>query len=131
MSGEQPSYPPAVDVFGVDERNVGDERRGGNLVVFVYEAGDEPSRSWSVDSYLLVEADLPGALAWLTDHLPVGCCWSLGVVRGPDRPTTESELTIDWLIGADVLNVQSGDRSSEEQRLADEMLARRHRLTLT
>ena len=120
-----------MEITGVDERNVVAERRGTSLVVFVYEGGDEPFRSWSVDSYLLTEVDLPGALAWLTDHLPVGCCWSLGVVRDPDSPTAESELTIEWLIGADVLNTGSDDRSSEEQRLADEMLARRHGVVLT
>ena len=53
------------------------------------------------------------------------------MVRDPDSPTAESELTIEWLVGADVLNIGSDDRSSEEQRLADEMLARRHGVVLT
>ena len=82
-----------MKVTGVDERDVVAKRQSANLVVFLYEGGDQPSRSWSVDSYLLAEADLHGALVWLSDHLD--CCWSLGAVSEPATPATGSELTID------------------------------------
>jgi len=120
-----------VQVERIDERRVADEREGGNFVVFIYEGGDEGFRSWSVDSYLLTHADLAGVFAWLGDNLPVGCCWSLGVVKQPERPTEDTDVTLSWVVGGDVLNISSTTREPGEQRLAEEMLRRRHRLTLT
>ena len=52
------------------------------------------------------------------------------MVTEPPQPTRDSLLTVDWLIGADVLNVPPDRRDVAEQRLADKMLARRHRVTL-
>ena len=119
-----------MKVDGIDERNLVGVRDGGNFVVFIYEGGDEPLRSWSVDSYLLSDADLPSVLGWLGDNLPVNCCWSLGVVEQPERPTAKTDIHIFWVVGGDVLNFDAAKREPDEQRLAEEMLARRHRLTL-
>jgi hypothetical protein len=79
-------------------------------------------------------------LRWLAEKMPTDTdtelesgtitCWSLGVVRHPDQPTTESDMDVAWVIGSDVLNIPSASRSAHEQRLSDEMLARRHRVTL-
>jgi hypothetical protein len=54
-------------VQGIDERNLVEVRDGGNFVVFIYEGSDETS--WSVNSYLLTDADLPSVLRWLGDNL--------------------------------------------------------------
>ena len=59
---------------------------------------------------------------------PLDCCWSLGVVEEPERPTVGSDLKISWIVGDDVLN--ASERGPDEQRLAEEMLARRHRVAL-
>jgi hypothetical protein len=113
---------------GIDEQRVATEAVGGNFVVFFYEGGDEPDASWSVDSYLLTDCDLPAVLAWLQDHLPPNCCWSLGTVLGPPLPTGARDVHIAWVVGADVLNVDRPDEN--ESRLASEMLARRHSTAL-
>jgi hypothetical protein len=120
-----------VDVAGIDERHVVGERIGANFVVFIYEGGDAPQRSWSVDSYLLSGRDLPSVLGWLADSLPVDCCWSLGVVEEPEWPTAETDIRVSWISGGDVLNIAPSQRDPHEQRLADEMLARRHRPMIT
>lgn len=112
-----------MKVTEIDERNLDCERTGGNFVVFAYEGGGD-NRSWSVDSYLLTEAHLSQVLSWLTDNLPAGSCWALGVVEDPSDPTPRSDLRVSWVVGADVLN-QSG-LSPEEQRVAEAMIARRH-----
>jgi hypothetical protein len=119
-----------MKVDGIDERNLVGVRDGGNFVVFIYEGGDELLRSWSVDSYLFSDADLPSVLGWLGDNLPVNCCWSLGVVEQPERPTAKTDIHISWVVGGDVLNCDAARREPGDQQLAEEMLARRHRLTL-
>lgn len=114
----------------IDERNVVGEGIGGNFVVFVYEGSDEQPAT-SVDSFLLTEAHLPDVLLWLKETLPLNSCWSLGVVEEPERPTARSDLRISWVVGADVLNISPpGHIEPRERRLAEEMLARRHRVTL-
>lgn len=120
-----------MKVLGIDERNVVKERDGGNFIVFIYEGGPEAHTSWSVDSYLLTEADLPSVWGWLSENLPVDSCWSLGVVEKPAQPSADTEVSISWVVGGDVLNRDADDREPQEQRLAEEMMARRHRLTLT
>jgi hypothetical protein len=127
-------------VQGFDERHLVQEANGSNFVVFIYIGSTDPDDSWSVYSYLITEADLPEVLRWLIEELATDTfadldmgtitCWSLGVVRQPARPTTESDLEIAWVVGSDVLNASPASRSSHEQRLADEMLARRHHITL-
>jgi hypothetical protein len=117
-----------MKVDGIDERNLVGVRDGGNFVVFIYEGSDDTS--WSVDSYLLTDADLPSVLRWLGDNLPVNCCWSLGVVEQPERPTPDTDVHISWVVGGDVLNWAAAQRDPEAQRMAHEMQARRHRLTL-
>ena len=111
-----------------DERGVLSERTGTSFVVFVYEGGDPPGTSWSVDSYLLDDADLPGVLGWLGKHLPPGCCWSLGVARPLDPSPAATGMAVDWIVGADVLNAEAGTLSPAAQRVAREMLGRRHRV---
>jgi hypothetical protein len=119
-----------MKVHGMDERMVAEARLGGNFVVFIYEGGEgEPHSSWAVDSYLLTDVDLPGVLTWLGDNLPAGCCWSLGVVEEPEHPTAEQQVRMSWVVGGDVLNYDPSKLDAEEQRLASEMLARRHRVT--
>lgn len=121
-----------MNVQGIDERALGEQGYGSNFVVFIYEGGDSALEnfSWSVDSLLLTNTDLPQALAWLREHLPVGCCWSLAVVQAPKRPTPESRVDVAWIIGDDVLNTPPESRNAEEQRIAEEMVARRHQVTL-
>jgi hypothetical protein len=128
-----------MKVEGIDERCLGQSRDGADFLVFIYEGGDRVSTSpsgeqvnfsWSVDSLLLTDCDLPGALGWLRVNLPVNCCWSLGVVLQPQQPTTDSELTVSWVVGADVLNLSPHTWSPEERRLAEEMLTRRHHVSL-
>jgi hypothetical protein len=130
----------AMPVEGFDERHIVREGQGAHFVVFIYTGTDDPEVSWSVNSYLITDADVPEVLRWLAGKLPTDpdteldagtiTCWSLGVVRHPDQPTTESDMDVAWVIGADVLNIPSVSRSAHDQRLADEMLARRHRVTL-
>ena len=113
-------------VQGVDERHVVSERDRAHFVLFIYEGGDAPQTSWSVDSRLITDADLTDVLSWLPSQLPQECCWSLGVVRQPDVPTTGSDLDVVWIVGADVLNVDRGHRSPEDQSIAEAMMTRRH-----
>jgi hypothetical protein len=121
-----------VNVQGIDERALGEQGYGSNFVVFIYEGGESALEnvSWSVNSLLLTNTDLPQVLTWLREHLPVGCCWSLAVVHAPKRPTPESRVDVAWIIGDDVLNTPPRSRDAEEQRIAEEMVARRHRVTL-
>ncbi len=120
-----------MKVEGIDERRLGFQGYGSNFVVFIYE-GDEtdPDTSWNVDSFLLTDTDLPQVLHWLRGHLPVGCCWSLAVVNAPLRPTPASRVDVAWIVGDDVLNTPDEIRDAEERRVAAEMLARGHRVTL-
>jgi len=120
-----------MKVQGIDERALGQSRDGADFLVFIYEGGDQVNVSWSVDSLLVTDSDLPGMLGWLQDHLPVNCCWSLGVVTAPQKPTTESELTVSWIVGADVLNMSPYEWSPEERRMAEDMLTRRHHVALS
>jgi hypothetical protein len=121
-----------VNVEGIDERALGEQGYGSNFVVFIYEGGDSALEnfSWSVDSLLMTNTDLPQVFAWLREHLPVGCCWSLAVVHAPKRPTPASHVDVAWIVGDDVLNTPPEDRDAEQQRIAEEMVARRHRVTL-
>jgi hypothetical protein len=116
---------------GIDERYLRGERLGSNFLVFIYESGNYSNTSWSVDSYLLTDTDLPRVLSWLGQHLPVDACWALGVVRDPRYPTVESQVDVDWVVGGDILNIEERQRSPEQHRLAAEMLARRDTVTLT
>lgn len=118
-----------MKAVGIDERHIVGEGIGGNFVVFVYEGSDEQPAN-SVDSFLLTEAHLPDVLRWLKENLPVNSCWSLGVVEEPENPTAESDLRISWVVGADVLNIQRRHMEPKHQRLAEEMLSRRHRVNL-
>lgn len=101
---------------GIDERNLVQEGRGANFVVFIYEGGDAPNTSWSVDSLLLTDTDVPQVLDWLRESLPADSCWSLGVVLDPAVPTAESDLSVRWIVGADVLNMAPRHRSPVEKR---------------
>lgn len=120
-----------MQVHGIDERLLSHERRGGHFLVFVYEGSRAPDTSWSVHSRLITDADLPEVLRWLGSNLPPGCCWSLGVVREPADPSPRTEVDVSWIVGADVLNMDRADRSADEQRIAEAMLARGHRVDLT
>lgn len=113
---------------GVDERNLVSERDSGAFLLFIYEGGDEPHHSWSVDSRLIVDAQLGEVLGWLPSVLPQNCCWALGVVTEPDHPTTESDLRVAWIVGADLLNMDAEGRSPRENGIVESMLARRHRV---
>lgn len=119
-----------MQVRPIDERCLARERNGASFVVFIYQGGDARDASWAVDSRLLTDADLLEVLHWLTENLPRDCCWSLGLVRDPVEPTGESEVDVSWIVGADVLNTSPAARSADEQRIAEEMLARRHRVAL-
>ncbi len=66
-----------MNVEGIDERHLGASRQGADFLVFIYEGGDRvhtsPSgervnASWSVDSLLLTDGDLPGVLGWLREE---------------------------------------------------------------
>ena len=120
-----------MDVQRIDERALGEQGYGGGFVIFVYE-GDESDDdvSWNVDSFLLTDTDVPQVLRWLGEHLPRGCCSSLAVVHAPKRPTPDSRLDVAWIVGDDVLNTPRASRSAAEQRIAAEMLARGHGVTL-
>lgn len=117
-------------VEAIDERHLVHEHNGANFVVFIYKGGGAPNTSWSVHSRLITDADLPEVLRWLTDNLPTDSCWSLGLVRDPAQPTTVSDVDVAWIVGSDVLNMDPVNWSSEEQRMAGEMLARRHHVAL-
>lgn len=121
-----------MNVEGIDERSLGEQGYGASFVVFIYEGGESAHEnvSWSVDSLLLTNTDLPQALGWLREHLPVRCCWSLAVVHTPRRPTPQSRVDVSWIIGDDVLNTPPESRDAEDQRVAEEMVARGHGVTL-
>lgn len=108
---------------------LGTERIGANFLVFIYEGGDRPHHSWSVDSYLLTDTSLADALEWLRNHLPLQSCWALGVVVSPVQPDAGSEVAVHWIVGADVLNSQPHDWSGAERLVAEEMLRRRDMVT--
>jgi hypothetical protein len=110
---------------GFDERHLVREGNGANFVVFIYEGGNAPQTSWSVDSLLLTDTDVH-VLRWLEEDLPTDSCWSLGVVLHPEHPTPESDLDVAWVVGADVLNMVTAQMAPDDRRLAEEMLARRH-----
>ena len=124
----------------IDERHLVREREGADFVVFIYMGGEARNTSWSVYSYLITDADLPQVLRWLTEKLPTDrdvaldagtiTCWSLGLIRDPAQPTTETDVDVAWIVGSDVLNSDPATLSSHEQRIADEMLARRHNVAL-
>lgn len=117
-------------VIGIDERHMVRERDGAHFVVFIYEGDGSRHTSWAVDSLLLTDATFPDVLRWLAENLPTNCCWCLGLVRDPERPSEGSDLDVSWVVGSDVLNTDPSDRSPYAQRMAEEMLARRHRVTL-
>lgn len=117
-----------MQVQGIDERHVVMEGNGAHFVVFIYTGGGAPQTSWAVDSLLITDADLSEVLRWLMENLPTNSCWALGLVRDPARPSTETAVDLSWIVGSDVLNMDPSDRSSDQQRLADEMLARRHQV---
>ena len=117
-------------VDGVDERHLVSERDIGSFLLFIYEGSDKPHSSSSVDSRLILGAQLDEVLEWLPTELPENCCWSLGVITHPDDPSSESDLHVAWIVGADLLNFDPRGRSREQQRIVDAMLARRHRVSL-
>jgi hypothetical protein len=117
-------------VTGIDERNLRRQDTGVNFVVFIYEGGDDPGTSWSVDSYLLTDADFTEVLDWLGENLPDQACYSVGVAFDPPRPTADSEVDVEWVLGADLLNTDPRHWTSVEQRIAAGMLARRHHVRL-
>ena len=119
-----------MQVEVIDERCLARESNRANFVVFIYYGGGAPNSSWAVDSRLITDADLPEVLGWLAENLPTDSCWALGLVREPSQPTTASAVEVSWIVGSDVLNMDPADRSSAEQRIALEMLARRHRVSL-
>jgi hypothetical protein len=124
-----------MQVRGIDERRLTSERNGGHFVVFIYTDGGASQTpgaetSWAVDSLLITDAAMPEVLHWLTENLPRDSCWSLGLVRNPARPSTETDVDVAWIVGSDVLNVSPPDRSPEQQRIAEEMMARRGQVSL-
>jgi hypothetical protein len=124
-----------MQVQGIDERRLMTERNGAHFVVFIYTDGgaSQPSwaeTSWAVDSLLVTDAAMSEVLRWLTENLPTDSCWSLGVVFEPARPSTETDLDVAWIVGSDVLNISPSNRSPDQQRIAEEMLARRGQVAL-
>ena len=119
-----------MQVRRIDERRIVREHDGGDFVVFIHTGDDAPQTSWAVDSLLVTGAALPEVLHWIEENVPPGSCWSLGVVRSPAGPSPESALDVAWIVGSDVLNMSPSDRSPDQQRMAEEMLARRHRVEL-
>src|SRR5918993_3889335 len=122
-----------MEVQGIDERRLVSEHNGGHFVVFIYT--DDGTRqtsssvtSWAVDSLLITDAALSEVFRWLTENLLADTCWSLGVVREPAEPSPETDMDVLWIVGADVLNISPSDRSPGQQRIAEEMLARRHQV---
>ena len=69
-------------------------------------------------------------LDWLGGQLSPTAAYSVGVVVSPDSPTTDSELDVRWVLGADVLNRDPDDRTHTERRRAGAMLARRGRVRI-
>ena len=119
-----------VRVTGIDERSLGRQGTGTDFVVFIYEGGDRPGVSWSVDSYLLTEAGFTDVLEWLRENLPNQACYSVGAVFEPARPTADSEIGVVWVLGADLLNTDPDHWTPVEQRIAREMLDRLGRVTI-
>jgi hypothetical protein len=122
-------------VTGIDERRLRRQATGTDFVVFIYEGGgqeggDQEGSSWSVDSYLMSDADFTEVLEWLDENLPEQACYSIGVVFDPPRPTAESVIDVSWVLGADLLNTDPSFWTLTEQRIAQEMLARRHRVVI-
>ena len=109
-----------MQVQGIDERHLVMKRYGAHFVVFIYTGGGALHTSWAVDSLLITDADLFEVLRWLTENLPTDSCWCLGFVRGPAQPSTESDVDVSWIVGSDVLNMDPSDRSSDQQRIAEE-----------
>lgn len=137
------SSPPTLAAMRaevIDERHLRRERDGADFVVFIYTGAEARNTSWSVSSYLITDADLPEVLRWLAEMMPTDSevaldsgavtCWSLGLVRDPAQPTTASDVEVAWIVGSDVLNRDPAHLSSDEQRIADEMLARRHHVAM-
>jgi hypothetical protein len=125
-----------MHVQGIDERRLESERDGGHFVVFIYTADGTPQTSrsvtsWAVDSLLITHAALTEVLRWLAENVPADSCWSLGVVREPARPSPQTAMDVSWIVGSDVLNISPSDRSSDQERIAEEMLARRHQVAFT
>lgn len=118
-----------MNIQGVDERHVASERESAAFLLFIYEGGDKPHYSWSVDSQLILDAQLEEVLGWLPSVLPENCCWALAVVTDPRTPSTESDLRVAWIVGADLLNTKPEDRSPREDYIVEAMLTRRHRVT--
>lgn len=83
-----------------------------------------------MDSLLITDATVSEVLRWLTENLPTDSCWSLGVVCEPARPSTETDVDVAWIVGSDVLNISPSDRSPDQQRIAEGMLARRDQVAL-
>jgi len=127
-----------MQVTGIDERKLRREGNGVYFFVFIYEGGDDPNepssvdgyKSWSVDSFLLTDADFTEVLAWLGDNLPRKACYSVGVVFDPARPTADAEVDVKWVLGADLLNSDPRSWTSVERRIAEGMLSRRHRVSM-
>lgn len=124
-----------MQVQGIDERRVASERNGGHFVVFIYTDGGASQTpgaeiSWAVDSLLITDAAMPEVRYWLTENLPRDSCWSLGLVSSPALPSTETDVDVAWIVGSDVLNMSPADRSPDQQRIAEEMMARRGRVSL-
>jgi hypothetical protein len=117
-------------VMRIDERNLVQDGPGVNFVVFLYEGGDGATTSWSVDSYLVTDAEFTDVLDWLRENLPRHACYSVGVVIDPPGPTADSDVDVTWVLGADVLNTDPRHWTSSERRIAEGMLARRHRVTI-
>jgi hypothetical protein len=131
-----------MNVSLVDDRMV-DGERDAEFLVSIYEGEDQPGYSWSEASYLLTDTDLAGVLSWLRENLPADCCWALGVVQRP-RPVAADvgdwpygvevrripTFAVTWIVGGDVLNFDPANRSPEQERLAQSMLARRDSVEL-
>lgn len=124
-----------MQVQGIDERRLASERNGGHFVVFIYTDGGASQMpgtetSWAVNSLLITDAAMPEVLHWLRENLPSDSCWSLGLVRYPAIPSTETDVDVAWIVGSDVLNMSPRDRSPDQQRIAEEMMARRGQVPL-
>ncbi len=119
-----------MQVLGIDERRLTRERDGADFVVFIYTGGDAPQTSWAVDSLLITDAAMSEVLRWLMDNLPTGSCWSLGLVCEPAQPSKDTDLDVAWVVGSDVLNISPSDRSPDQQRIAEDMMARRDQVVL-
>jgi hypothetical protein len=124
-----------MQVQGIDERRLASERNGGHFVVFIYTDGgvSQPpgaETSWAVDSLLITDAAMSEVLRWLTENVPRDSCWSLGLVLNPSLPTAETDVDVAWIVGSDVLNMSPADRSPDQQRIAEEMMARRGQVSL-